>query len=102
SLRICSSRIPCWAVSESGGIGTRYEIDPERVVPDQNKSLAGGALLPWAGPTASGIFRQTLRVLAKRHGFGLETPWAKLPKKTRDVILHGEPDDGFEGVVKML
>ena len=41
-------------------------------------------------------------MLAKRHGFGLETPWGKLPKKVRDVILHGEPDDGFEGVVKLL
>ena len=30
------------------------------------------------------------------------TPWAKLPKKARDIILFGEPDDGFEGVVKLL
>src|SRR6266403_287750 len=102
SPRMFSFNNPYGACPECGGIGTRYEIDPERVVPDQNKTLAGGALLPWAGPTASGIFKQTLRVLAKRHGFALETPWAKLPKKTRDVILHGEPDDGFEGVVKML
>ncbi len=58
--------------------------------------------MPWAGPSASSIFKQTLRVLAKRHGFGLETPWGKLPKKTRDIILFGEPDDGFEGVVKLL
>src|SRR5690348_468509 len=102
SPRMFSFNNPYGACPECGGIGSRFEIDPDRVVPDGNKTLAGGALLPWAGPTASGIFKQTLRVLAKRHGFGLETPWAKLPKKARDIILLGEPDDGFEGVVKLL
>src|SRR5439155_25619109 len=36
------------------------------------------------------------------HGFSQDAWWAKLPKKARDVILHGEPGDGFEGVVKLL
>src|SRR5882672_10643009 len=102
SPRMFSFNNPYGACPDCGGIGTRYEIDPERVVQDPARTLAGGALLPWAGPSASSIFRQTLRVLAKRHGFNLETPWGKLPKKTRDIILYGEPDDGFEGVVKLL
>ena len=83
SPRMFSFNNPYGACPECGGIGTRYEIDPERVVPDPDTTLAGGALLPWAGPTASGIFKQTLRVLAKRHGFALETPWAKLPQEDR-------------------
>jgi excinuclease ABC subunit A len=102
SPRMFSFNNPYGACPECGGLGTRYEIDPDRVVPDSNKTLAGGALLPWAGPSASAIFKQTLRVLAKRHAFSLEMPWAKLPKKARDIVLHGEPDDGFEGVVKLL
>ena len=40
-------------------------------------SLGAGALAPWAGPQAAGIFKQTLRVLAKRHKFSLETPWTQ-------------------------
>src|SRR5580765_7846182 len=48
------------------------------------------------------MFKQTLRVLAKRHKFSLETPIAKLPKKTRVIILFGYADDGFEGVIKIL
>ena len=51
---------------------------------------------------AAATFKQTLGVLARRHKFDLDTPWGKLPKKTRDIILHGEPGDGFEGVVKIL
>ncbi len=101
SPRMFSFNNPYGACPECGGLGTRYEIDPELVVPDAGKSLNQGALAPWAGP-AAGIFKQTLRVLAKRHGFSLDAPWAKLPKKTRDVILHGETGEGFEGVVKLL
>ena len=102
SPRMFSFNNPYGACPSCGGIGTRYEIDPERVVPDPAKSLATGALAPWAGQPGS-LFKQTLRVLAKRHRFSLDTAWARLPKKIRDVVLHGEPNGGgFEGVVKLL
>jgi excinuclease ABC subunit A len=101
SPRMFSFNNPYGACPECGGIGTRYEVDPELVVPDARRSLAAGALLPWAGP-GGGLFKQTLRVLARRHGFSLDTPWSKLPKKARDVVLHGEPHDGFEGALKLL
>jgi len=101
SPRMFSFNNPYGACPECGGIGTRNEIDPDLVVPDAERALGAGALRPWAGQ-AEGAFKQTLRVLAKRHRFSLETPWAKLPKKTRDVILHGGADDGFEGVLKLL
>src|SRR5207249_11487517 len=90
SPRMFSFNNPYGACPECGGLGTRYEVDPDLVVTDGGKSLNQGALVPWAGQ-AGGIFKQTLRVLARRHKFALDTPWAKLPKKTRDVILHGEP-----------
>ena len=101
SPRMFSFNNPYGACAECGGLGTRYEVDPDLVVPDPGKSFNQGALLPWAGQ-AAGLFKQTMRVLAKRHGFTLDTPWGKLPKKTRDVILHGEPGDGFEGVITLL
>jgi excinuclease ABC subunit A len=41
-------------------------------------------------------------VLARRHRFSLDTPWTRLTKKVRDIVLHGEGDDGFEGVLKIL
>jgi excinuclease ABC subunit A len=102
SPRMFSFNNPYGACASCGGIGTRYEIDPERVVPDPAKSLATGALAPWAGQPGS-LFKQTLRVLAKRHRFSLDTAWARLPKKIRDLVLHGEANGGgFEGVVKLL
>ncbi len=100
SPRMFSFNNPYGACAECGGIGTRFEIDPERVVPDERKSLKAGALAPWAGRETA-YLRQTLQVLGRRHRFSLEVPWAKLKKSARDVVLLGERD-GFEGVVKVL
>src|SRR5881296_2638536 len=89
SPRMFSFNNPYGACPECGGIGTRFEIDPERVVPNPNRSLKAGALAPWAG-RENAYFKQTLAALAK------------LKKPVRDVILHGDRDDGFEGVIRLL
>jgi excinuclease ABC subunit A len=101
SPRMFSFNNPYGACPECGGIGTRFEIDPERVVPNANRSLKAGALAPWAGREST-YFKQTLAALAKRYKFSLDEAWAKLKKPVRDVILHGDRDGGFEGVVKLL
>jgi excinuclease ABC subunit A len=101
SPRMFSFNNPYGACPECGGIGTRWEIDPERLVPNPARSLKDGALAPWAGREST-YFRQTLAVLAKRYRFSLEEPWSKLKKSVRDVILFGDRDGGFEGVVKVL
>src|SRR5881296_2419117 len=101
SPRMFSFNSPYGACPECGGLGSRDEIDAERLVPNPARSLKEGALAPWAGRETS-YFRQTLQVLAKRNRFSLETPWSELRKPVRDVILHGERDGGFEGVIKTL
>src|SRR5664280_1591229 len=40
---------PYGACAVCTGLGTRFEVDPELVVPDNSLSLADGALAPWAG-----------------------------------------------------
>jgi len=101
SPRMFSFNNPYGACPECGGIGSRDEIDPDRLVPNPARSLKEGALAPWAGRETS-YFRQTLAVLAKRHKFSLESPWSELKKPVRDIILNGERDGGFEGVIKTL
>ena len=101
SPRMFSFNNPYGACPACGGIGTRYEVDPELLVPNPNRSLKDGALAAWAG-RESVYFKQTLQALARRYRFPLDLPWSKLPKKTREVILHGDQDGGFEGVVKVL
>src|SRR5205809_165589 len=101
SPRMFSFNNPYGACPECGGIVTRFEIDPERLVPNANRSLKAGALAPWAG-RENAYFKQTLAALAKTYRFSLDEPWAKLKKPVRDVILGGDRDGGFEGVVKLL
>jgi excinuclease ABC subunit A len=101
SPRMFSFNSPFGACPDCGGIGTRYEIDPDRLVPNANRSLKAGALAPWAG-RENAHFKQTLQALGKRYRVDLDAPWSKLKKKDRDVVLFGDKDGGFEGVVAML
>jgi excinuclease ABC subunit A len=102
SPRMFSFNNPFGACPECGGLGTRFELDPDLVVPDSRKSLKDGALAPWSG-RESVYFKQTLQILAKRRRFSLETPWRDLGKATREVVLHGAGEDGgFEGMLAVL
>src|SRR5262249_4384671 len=89
SPRMFSFNNPYGACPECGGIGTRYEIDPDRLVPNGERSLKQGALAAWAG-RESPYFKQTLAVLAKRYGFSLDTPLRQLKKTLRAAILHSD------------
>src|SRR5262249_37556190 len=102
SPRMFSFNNPYGACPECGGLGTRFELDPELMVPDPRKSLKDGALAPWAGRESVG-FKQTLQVLARRRRFSLETPWRELGKATRELILHGTGEEGgFDGMIGLL
>src|SRR5205814_6488820 len=86
SPRMFSFNNPFGACPDCSGIGTRYEIDPERLVPNPSRSLKAGALAPWAG-RESAHFKQTLQALGKRYRVDLDAPWSKLEKPARDVVL---------------
>ncbi len=102
SPRMFSFNNPYGACPECGGLGTRFELDPELLVPDPRKSLKEGALAPWAG-RESVYFKQTLQILGRRRRFSLDTPWRELPKATRELVLHGTGEEGgFEGMVGVL
>ncbi|HEY5104776.1 MAG TPA: excinuclease ABC subunit UvrA, partial [Acidimicrobiales bacterium] len=70
------------------GLGTRYEVDPQLVVPDDTLSLAQGALAPWAGARFK-YFERLIGGIATLGGFEVTTPWKKLRAKDRKLILFG-------------
>ena len=70
------------------GLGTRFEVDPELVVPDETLTLAGGALAPWAGQRFK-YFERLIEGIAKLGGFDLDTPWSELKPKDRKLVLYG-------------
>jgi excinuclease ABC subunit A len=79
---------PYGACPTCDGLGTQFEVDPELVVPDPTKTLAGGALSPWAGGR-SRWFDRMLEAIADEHGFSVKTRWDKLRKADQKVILYG-------------
>jgi excinuclease ABC subunit A len=70
------------------GLGTRFEVDPDLVVPDDTVSLAEGALAPWAGARFK-YFERLIEGIATLGGFDVTTPWKKLRAKDRKLVLYG-------------
>ena len=64
--RSFSFNSPFGACPECTGLGTRLEVDPELIVPDDEMSLAEGAVAPWAaGASSSEYFQRLLEALAE-------------------------------------
>ena len=101
--RLFSFNSPYGACEECEGIGIKLNVDPNLVIPDDRKSIADGAIEPWAKSTTL-YYAQTLASISKHYGFSLDDKWKKLPKKIKDVILYGSDeeeikfiyDDGYE------
>jgi excinuclease ABC subunit A len=85
---------PYGACQTCDGLGTRLEVDAELVVPDPDLSIDEGAIAPWAGSRLEYWYR-VLEAVGEAHGFSTRTPWKKLPKKARDVILYGSDEEIF-------
>ena len=79
---------PYGACPVCSGLGTRYEVDPELVVPNGDLSIDDGAVAPWSG-ARSEWFQRVLTSVAEASGFRTSTPWAKLKKADQKVVLYG-------------
>ena len=79
---------PFGACTSCLGLGTRFEVDPELVVPNPNLALVQDAIAPWAS-ARSNYFRRLLAALAEQYGFSLNVPWKNLPEEVRELVLYG-------------
>ena len=88
--RSFSFNSPFGACPACTGIGTELEVDADLIVPDEELSLAGGAVAPWAsGSGVSEYFDRVLRALANEMKFSVDAPWRSLPKRAKDAVLYG-------------
>jgi excinuclease ABC subunit A len=79
---------PYGACEHCDGLGTKFEVDPELVIPNTDLSVAQGAIAPWAGARTQ-YFSRLLESVANEHGINLDTPWHKLSKTNQNLLLHG-------------
>ncbi len=86
--RTFSFNAPYGACPECDGIGTSVEVDPELVVPNEDLSLAEGAIAVWPGEKSQYYFR-LIAALAEDLKFSTDVPWRALPERAREALLHG-------------
>ena len=90
SPRAFSFNSPHGACQSCQGLGAIYDFDLSRIVPDDTKSLEAGAIAPWAGGDRTSI-DEMLAGLQQAFAIDPQTPFGKLPKKLRDIVLFGAP-----------
>jgi excinuclease ABC subunit A len=80
---------PYGACQACDGLGTRYEVDPELVVPDPDLPVDEGAIAPWAGGHST-YFHRLVEAVMDEVGIEPGTPWRELTKKQQQTLLHGK------------
>jgi excinuclease ABC subunit A len=76
------------------GLGTEQVFDPDLMIPDPSKSLAGGAVAPWAKAPKrmKGYYGGILESLARAFGVSMDTPYAELPGRFKEALAFGTGD----------
>jgi len=70
------------------GLGTLYEVNLNKIVPDDSLSIKKGALAPHGPQKKNWVFKQ-LELIAQKFDFELSDPFREIPKEAKEMIFHG-------------
>lgn len=79
---------PKGACSTCNGIGTLYQVNIDKIIPDRSKSIKNGGLAPHGPQKKNWVFSQ-LELISDRFEFSLTDPIEKIPQEALDMILNG-------------
>ncbi len=82
------------------GLGTLYEVNLDKIVPDPKLSIKQGALAPHGPQKSNWIFKQ-LELIAERYEFKLTDPFKSIPSEAKELIFYGG-NEKFEVASKTL
>ncbi|NIA06736.1 MAG: excinuclease ABC subunit UvrA [Actinobacteria bacterium] len=111
SPRLFSFNSPYGACSDCDGLGTILEFDPDLIISDPQLSLSGGVIEAWrhGGKRMNIFYNRLIRQFCRRFGVSPDTPYNRLSKEIRQIILYGtDPDQSrrfgasFEGAIPNL
>lgn len=121
--RLFSFNSPYGACPECNGLGVKIEVDEALVVPNPTLAINEGAIDAWENPVTtrthrwksswSGYYYDILKQVCRQNHISMTTPWNKLPKAQRDLLLYGTGgatytsiisggEQEFEGVITNL
>ncbi|HSL30960.1 MAG TPA: excinuclease ABC subunit UvrA [Anaerolineales bacterium] len=93
--RTFSFNTPQGACPDCQGLGSKLEIDPDRIIPDPDRTLNEGAIasMEWSGPKEEGgYYWQGLQAAAKAYKIDLDKPVRELTSEQMNIILYGTGD----------
>ena len=90
--RMMSFNNPYGACPVCHGIGAHYEISPDLVVPDSEKSLKQGAIYPWA-KTTNPYYFDILESVCEHYNIDFDKPFKSLTPAQKGIILYGNGDE---------
>jgi excinuclease ABC subunit A len=93
--RTFSFNTPQGACPDCQGLGSKLEIDPDRIIPDDSVSLNDGAIISmeWSGPKMEGgYYWQSLINASKAFKIDLDKPVRELSKEAMKIVLYGTGD----------
>lgn len=76
------------ACDNCNGIGTLYQVNENKIIPDDSLSIKSGALAPHGPEKKSWIFKQ-FETIAERYKFKLSDPYKSIPKEAKQIIMFG-------------
>ena len=83
--RLFSFNAPFGACPDCDGLGMKLSVDEDLVIPDKDKTLAEGALVPWSN---SKYYTAMLKQACMALKIPVDKPYKKLTKKQKDLILN--------------
>ncbi|MBO1300858.1 MULTISPECIES: excinuclease ABC subunit UvrA [unclassified Enterococcus] len=86
--RLFSFNAPFGACPDCDGLGVKLEVDIDLVIPDKNKTLNEGAIIPW-NPISSQYYPQMLAQACESYGIDMDTPFEALPLEHQEIVLNG-------------
>ena len=117
--RIFSFNAPYGACPECKGLGVKYKLDPDLIIPDKNKSLNNGAIVAINVEDTNNIIYTQLETLCKHFNIDMNAPIKDIEKDKLNIILYGTNEileynyvsksgstrktkDTFEGIITNL
>ena len=83
---------PAGMCVDCNGLGTRAEMDPSKCIPDPEKSIAAGGVLPLGKIDPKAWDWDVVSGLAKEYKIDLKAPWSALSKEQQRILLFGIGD----------
>jgi len=106
--RFFSFNSPHGACPNCQGLGNILKVDPKLILAP-SLSIEEGAIVPWMSLSmfsrrvlAVSFQEAKLQELAQKYGFSLSTPWRDLSEGSQRLVLYGNQEDDWEGIIPRI